>query len=409
MHYVIIGACIAAAGAIEGIRSIDREGRITVIDGEKIGAYARPLISYYLKEPKKYHDVTYRSQEFFDSNTVKVIKARAAKINRENKTVILDNNQEIFYDRLLLATGAVPIIPRIDGITHSWVRTFYTMEDAHYLNDNILDKMQAVIIGAGLIGVKAAEALSMRGLQVTLVEKEDRILPRIMSRETSLLVSRQMEKQGINIMTSSEVTAIKAEHQVLLKNGLKLNADLVIMSLGTRPQIELAVECGLNANRGIVVDANLRTSDEDIFAAGDVIETHNVLTGTAEVMALLPHAHREGYLAGCNMAGKVTAYPGGIFINSVQIAGCSICSAGDIADTDVTVFIWREAEKRLELHVRDGYLIQYTAVNLNLVAGPLTNMIAQKIQIPEETWQEFISLEPSRDNIPELYWQEVRK
>ncbi len=409
MKYVIIGGCIAACGAIEGIRSKDAEGQIIVIDGEKRGAYTRPLISYYLSDPDRYTDIDYRSPEFFKDHRVEVIKARAEAIDRSRQILILDNGEEIDYDRLLIATGANPVMVPIPGADQDWVKPFYTLGDAEQINQDILFAREVVVIGSGLIGMKAAEALHKRGLTVHIVEKESHILPRQLTPGTAVFMHRNLAKEGIDIIAGDEVAVIHPEHQVELKSGRILSADLVIMAVGTRPNAELAVKSGLTVKQGIVVDSYLRTSDDNIYAAGDAAETLNVISGQPEVMALLPHAHREGYLAGCNMGGQDTRDRGSVPMNSVKLLGRNICSAGAAGDEKGELLTWHDNDQLLEIQVRENYLIRYIAINMPQVAGPLTNAIEKKILVAAGDWQEFMEVGPALANIPPAYWQELRR
>ncbi|MDD3269356.1 MAG: FAD-dependent oxidoreductase [Syntrophomonadaceae bacterium] len=406
MRYVIIGSCIAAMGAVEGIRSIDKKGLITIIDGEQRGAYTRPLISYFLAKPYKFKDIRYRSPEFLAANGVEVINAMAEQINRTDKQVVLNDGQIIPYDHLLIATGAYPVMPDIAGIEKSWIKTFYTQADAESLNALLAEGQEAVIIGSGLIGMKAAEALWQRGLKVSIVEKDAYMLPRVLSSGSAVILNSLINGAGINIRCAEELTAVLPDHQLEFASGMKLHADLLILALGTRPRSELAVACGIKVNKGIVVNNYLQTSDENIFAAGDVIETRNILTGENEIMALLPQAHKEGFLAGCNMAGHKIAYTGGIFQNSVNIMGVSICSAGSLSDAAYTSLIWKQDEKYLELFLDGSYLYKYTAINLPELSGPLTAAIERRIMIEETAWRTFMAA-PSLSTIPPAYWHKI--
>lgn len=406
MRYVVIGSCIAAMGAVEGIRSTDRQGSITLIDGEQRGAYSRPLISYYLAQPYKYKDISYRSLEFLAANGVEVLNAMAVQINQSLKEVVLQNRRTIPYDRLLIATGASPVIPDIPGIQKSWVKTFYTLADAESLNNLLTEGQEALIIGSGLIGMKAAEALWQRGLKVSIIEKESHILPRVLNPRSAAIINTLLQGTGIRIRCNEELTAVLPEHQVEFASGLSLPANLLILALGTRPRTELAADCGIAINRGIDVNQYLQTSDENIYAAGDVIESSNLLNGAKELMALLPQAHQEGYLAGCNMAGEHRGYTGGIFQNSVNILGTSICSAGNLINSHYTSVVWQQDDKYLELFIGEGCLYKYIAINLPEIAGPLTTAIERKIAIEENAWRLFMD-SPSLSAIPPAYWHRI--
>ncbi|KUG04195.1 nitrite reductase putative subunit [hydrocarbon metagenome] len=409
MRYVIIGGCIAACGAVEGIRSKDADGQIIIIDGEKRGAYTRPLISYFLSEPDKYSDIDYRSPEFFKDQRVEVIKARVESIDRAGQLLDLDSGEQIEYDRLLIATGASPIMPPIPGADQDWVKSFYTIGDSESINRDIEAVREAVVIGSGLIGMKAAEALYKRGLKVHLIEKESHILPRQLNPGSAVFVYRHLARKGLDIITGAEVAVIHPDHQIELKSGQKISADLVIMAVGTRPNVELAVKAGLKVKLGIVLDDHLRTSDDRIYAAGDAAETLNVISGKPEVMALLPHAHREGYQAGRNMTGMDEHDQGSIPMNSVKLLGWNICSAGTPGDKNGELLTWHDNDRLLELKVRDNYLIGYIAVNMPEVAGPLTNATAKKISAAAGGWQVFVERGPALATIPAAYWQELRR
>lgn len=408
MRYVIIGGCIAAMGAVEGIRSIDKKGSITILDGEQRGVYSRPLISYYLAQPDRFKNLAYRSAEYLDHHGVDVMKGWAVQIDRSRREVVLHDGQIISYDRLLIATGAAPFIPDISGIKAPWVKTFYTIADVEALDSILTKGHNALIIGSGLIGMKAAESLRQRGLNVSVIEKERHILPRILSPESANMVNCLLNEAGIKTQCGEELTAVN-ENQVNFASGLCLPVDILVLAMGTKPHIELAMDAGLKVNQGIMVDEYLQTSDENIYAAGDVIETRNIITGTSEIMALLPLAHREGYLAGVNMAGsKSCAYEGGIFMNSLNILGISICSAGSLPRAETEFLVWQEDHKYLQIFLDGDFLCKYIAVNLPEVTGPLTNTIADKIRIEKRLWQHFMT-SPTLSAFPDVYWQKLRK
>lgn len=407
-EYLIIGGCIAAVGAIEGIRSVDGQGRITVIDGEGRGAYSRPLISYYLSDPARNSEVSYRSSDELDRQGVRVISGRAESIDRANQQVRLENGDLLFYDRLLIATGAAPIIPPIPGVDLEWVNTFYTMNDVEVLDHVIQPGMAAVVIGSGLIGIKAAEALCRREMQVTVVEREDNLLPALLDQANSELLQRHLNRSGITAICSAEVREINSAHKVVLSNGNEIPADEVIIAVGAKPAVTLAVSCGLEVKQGIVVDKNMRTLDEKIFAAGDVVETLNRQTGQAQLMALLPHAHWEGYVAGRNMAGITTGYTGGIPLNSVKILGLHISAAGTWLEGTTDTLVWEDAFSRLEIYFTGRKLSRYIAINLPEITGPLTHFIAKGLEVDLKEWKVLMEEKPTLGHIPGEYWEKVR-
>jgi len=407
MKYVIIGNCIAAAGAVEGIRSSDQHGKITIIDGEKRGCYSRPLISYLLAGSKEPALLQYRSEGFFTRNQAQVIPARAVRIDPAAGQVVLEDGTKVDYDRLLLATGASPVIPGLPGIELPWVKTLYTWKDAEEIAALLKAGDTAVILGSGLIGIKAAEALHQRHMKVVIVEKQEQILPRLLSPWSASIVLRNMQDQGIQVLTGHEAISISESYQVELDHGVNIPAQLVIVAVGNRPNQSLARDAGLKTQQGVIVNHHLQTSDPNIWAAGDVIETHNILSGAAEVMALLPLAHLEGYLAGCNMAGNSVRYPGGIFLNAVHFMGMHIIAAGD-PNSSGTVLKWQEGPSSLELTIDGEQLLRYIAINIPGVTGPLTAIIEKRLRIESGEWQEFIK-QPSIATLPAAYLAEIRR
>ncbi len=409
MKYLIVGNGIAACGAVEGIRSKDKEGGITIIDGEKRGAYTRPLISYYLSDPHLYRDINYRSLDFFREQQVKLIPARALHLDPALKRLTLDDGRQLSYDKLLLATGSTPVQLPIPGAEQAWVKNFYTLQEAEEIQDELEKVQEVVVVGSGLIGMKAAEALSKRGCSIHLLEKESQLLPRQLSPGAARLLQDYLSRQGWDIILGEELTLIHPDHKVELNSHRLIPADLVIIAAGTRPQIELAQEAQVKVNRGIVVDSYFRTSDDNIYAAGDVAETLNIVSGKHEVMALLPHAHQEGYLAGCNMAGCNYPDTGNILMNSLSLLSWKICSAGALEGQGLEFLSWCRKEQLLELMIKDNYLQGYIAINIPEITGPLTNTIRHTISIPASKWEEFIAEGPALKNIPLTYWQELRR
>lgn len=408
MKYVIIGNGIAAAGAVEGIRSLDKDGAIAVIDGEQRGSYSRPLITYYLAGKRKAEQMRYRPRDFFAQQGVTVIPDEAVKIDAEARQVILQSGQVVGYDRLLLATGASPIIPDIPGVNQGdWVKTLYTWQDAEQLDLLVTPGHKAVVMGSGLIGLKTAEALCQRGMKVTVVEKQSQILPRILSKASAGRVNEHLQACGVEIITGREVTRIHEEHQVELDDGQRIETQLVIVAIGTRPNLSLAIDCGLAAERGILVDSHLRTSDTNIYAAGDVIETTDILTGFSSIMALLPLAHQEGFIAGQNMAGGEVSYPGGLSMNSVNLLGMNIIAAGN-PQIPGQAWLWQQGGQYLEMVTESGRLVHYIALNMPQITGPLTSLIEQQMQFPESFWQEFTS-QPGLNRLPQLYWEALKE
>jgi NAD(P)H-nitrite reductase large subunit len=255
------------------------------------------------------------------------------RICAPEKIVQLASGEELKYEKLLLATGSEPLLPRLPGIDARGVYQLWTMEQARSITRAAGDAGKAVVIGAGLIGLKLATALATRGLKVTVIEKLPRIMPRQLDDAAAQLVSNALRRAGIELMLDTEVEGILSGDgrvAAVEAGGRRLVCEMVVVAVGVKPNTELAQTAGIAVNRGIVVDRHQQTSVADIYAAGDVAETLDSLTGQPAVPAIWPVAVRQGEVAGYNMAGHPLEYEGSVAMNAVEVAGIPLISIGDI-------------------------------------------------------------------------------
>jgi NAD(P)H-nitrite reductase large subunit len=331
MKYVIIGNGFAGIRAIENIRENDTTGEIVLISDEE--NYSRPLISYYLGKKVKENALAFRSEKFFKENNVSLkIGDRASSIDTKNKQVIMPNGDKISYNKLLIATGGNPIVPPIDGVENEGVFSFVTIKDAKkiesYIKNN--DVKNAIVLGGGLIGLKATEALMDLKIPVTVVELADRVLSATFDRKASRIIEKALQKANCDVITQDTITKILSENSkvsgVELKSNQKIEGQIAIIAIGVRPNIDIVKDTPIKTNRGIVVNEYLETSEKDIFAAGDVAECDG------GVIAILPLAARQGRKAGINMSisdeSQRIKYKGSIPMNSVTLADIPTISVG---------------------------------------------------------------------------------
>ncbi|MGA1790409.1 MAG: NAD(P)/FAD-dependent oxidoreductase [bacterium] len=352
--YLIIGNSIAAINAIEGIREMDRKGSIILISDEPSHVYSRPLISYYLAERIHEDSMSYRTLSFYDDHQVRTyLGRRAVGLNASDKRVILDDQTEIGFEKLLLATGGVPFIPEIQGSSLQGVFTFTTLEDAKNLKEFIkLHKVRrAVVLGGGLIGLKAAEALISLKIQTIIIELADRLLSATFDQTASMIIEHALNHIGCAIMKQNTVKAfIEGKDgrigSVLLEDDSRILCDLVIIAIGVQPRIDFVQGTGIEINKGILVDDSLQTSVKSIYAAGDVVECYDYIINKNRPMAILPNASRQGRIAGHNMAGGKREYKGSLAMNSIEIAHIPTVSVGL---TDPTLITDPERQKRIEV------------------------------------------------------------
>ena len=334
MNYVIIGNSVAAIGAIRGIRSVDTEGSITVLSRENRVAYGRPLISYLLGGQVNEKRMPYLPADFYEKNGVNLrLGAEVVAVDSANSRVELAGGETVAYDKLLIATGGDPFVPPIDGMAgKERVFTFTTWDDAAKIKALAADIQRVVVIGGGLIGLKAAEGLYYIDKKVTIVELADRILSAAFDRTAGRIVAKKMKANGIEVLTGETVVKIEGEGSqitgVTLQNGDFIPCDTVIVAIGVRPAASFLKGSGIEVNRGVVVDDKMETSVPGIYSAGDVAEARDFFSGNKNPMPIWPDAYIQGDIAGVSMAGGEKGYQGGIPMNSIELFKVPTISMG---------------------------------------------------------------------------------
>ena len=390
MTYVIIGNGFAGIRAIENIREIDQEGEIIVISDEE--NYSRPLISYYLGKKVEASAMPFRSAEFFKKNNVTLkIGKKAVKVDTKGKSVEIEGGEKVAYDKLLLATGGKPFIPPIAGSDAQGVFNFTTLADANNIKDYIAKNKvtNAVVLGGGLIGLKATEALMALEVSVTVVELADRVLSATFDKKASRIIENALRKSNCEVLTEDTIEKIVATDGkvsgVDLKSKMTVEAQMVIVAIGVRANIDLANDTPIKTNRGIVVNDFMETSVKDVFAAGDAAESEGW------VIAILPIAAKHGKVAGHNMAVKnkmdYTQHTGGIPMNAVGLAGVPTISVGltdpkeNVKDYEILEKYKPKENLYKKLILKDNVLVGTIFVGDINRAGIFTGMILEKLDV----------------------------
>ncbi|MFZ7102202.1 MAG: NAD(P)/FAD-dependent oxidoreductase [Peptococcaceae bacterium] len=391
MNYVIIGNSAAAVGAVEGIRKIDQSNPITLISDESYHTYSRPLISYYLAGKVTEEKMRYREEDFYTNNQVTpLLGQKAVAVDTDKKEVVLAGQQRVAYDKLLIATGGTPFIPPMKGLDKGGIFTFIKMDDVKSLKETVVSGHKAVIVGAGLIGLKAAEGLNSLGVDVTIVELADRVLPAILDDEAALIVRKHLEKQGIKFELNTSVEEItgslKADGAVL-KNGKVCPADLIVIAVGVRPNTEVVKGSDVAVNRGIVINEKCRTNIADVYAAGDAAEGYDIIYMQQRVLPILPNAYQQGETAGSNMAGQDQVFAGGFAMNAIGFYGLPMITAGIIKPEDdryeVLVKSVPEQGYYKKIVLKDNVIRGFIYLNHVDRAGIITSLIREKIDVAD--------------------------
>ncbi len=333
MKYLIIGGSAAGMQAAEELRKKDKKSEITLISKEKDYPYSRCLLSRFVDGRMSINNFYFKTDHFFKDKNIKAeLGKEVIEIKRQEKKVICDDLKEFSYDKLLIATGSSPWMPDIDGIKLQGVYAFHSLEDAKKIKEDIKKVKKAVVLGAGFIGLEAAYALSKNGIDVTVIEKSSQLLPKQIDLSASKIIQSDLEELGIKIIFDESLSSINGEARidnVTLMNKSLMQCDMLIIAIGVRPNAFLAKKAGLDTDRGIIVDEFFRTSDQDIYAAGDVIEINDIATGKRDLSATWFNAVLHGKYAAGNMAGYRKRYTGAVGIqNALQFHRIPVISFG---------------------------------------------------------------------------------
>ena len=328
-NYVIIGNGVAAAGCIEGIRSIDKDGKITVISSENHPVYCRPLISYYLEGKTTLQKMSYRADDFYEKNGCEVLYGKTAEsIDPAAKTVVLESGEKISFDSVCIASGSNPFVPPMEGLDKVEKRfSFMTMDDATSLESAITPKSRVLIVGAGLIGLKCAEGLHERVKSITVCDLADTVMSSILDKDSASMVEANLKNHGITLMLGDTVSKFDG-NTAIMRSGAKVEFDVLVVAVGVRAATKTAISAGCRCERGIVVNTKMETSVPGVYAAGDCTQSYDIASQTEKVMAIMPNAYMQGVCAGKNMAGSDSDFDNAIPMNSIGFFGQHVMTAG---------------------------------------------------------------------------------
>jgi len=328
--HVIVGAGTAGYNAARTLRQLGSTDEITLVSAET--PYSRMVLPYFLERGiSEGHTQTLSGNQLEKLGVTTHFGRRAVSLDAKKQTLKLDNDDELAYDDLLIATGSSAVKLPLPGCDGERVYSFWTLADAKGLTAHIAPDAHVVMVGAGFIAFTILNGIMQRAGKVTIVEVASRILPRMIDDTGAGLVSSWLEQRGVTLRTGVKLKQIgdKGGKKVLtFEDGSSVEADVVVMATGIKTNLEWLKGSGVEINQGIVVDDHMRSNVPNIYAAGDVAEGKNRITGQREVHAIEPTAMEHGRVVGANMAGKDVAYPGSLMMNIVGVAGLDTASFG---------------------------------------------------------------------------------
>lgn len=403
MHHIVIGAGPAGVTACETIRQLDPECRISLIGDEPEPPYSRMAIPYLLIDNIDEQGTYLRKTDnYFAEQQIDVLQQQVTAINPQKHSITLAQGNPLAYDRLLIASGASPIKLPVPGIDLPGVHSCWTLADARAIVSRATPGASVVLVGAGFIGCIIMEALVERGLQLTVVEKEDRMVPRMLDPVAGGLLKRWCENKGINVLTHSGVSSLapadKNRLAIELDNGNSLSADLVIIATGVRPNIEFLAGSGIETDLGVLVNDYLESNQPGIFAAGDVAQGREYALSGKTVQAIQPTAVEHGRIAAANMVNPESVpHKGSLNMNVLDTLGLISTSFGQwmgVEGGDQAVLLDEDGYRYLNLQFDGEYLTGASSLGHTQHIGVLRGLIRSRV--PLGVWKTRLLKDPTR-------------
>ncbi|MFQ5900046.1 MAG: NAD(P)/FAD-dependent oxidoreductase [Thermodesulfobacteriota bacterium] len=389
MRYVIIGNGIAGITAAGNIRKLDKDAEIIVYSDEGYNYYVRPKLIDYLAGKVKLTDIYFYSPNWYKENRIDIkLNSRIEGIDIKAGNIRFSSGEKAGFDRLLLANGSSPGIPPIQGVDKSGVYTMRSFDDARMLRE-LSDKIKNVIvIGGGILGLECARAFREHNLNVTVIEFFERLLPRQLDEDGASVLQKRIEAMGIKVVLGAVTEKILGNDTacgIRLKNGEEFKADMILISAGIRPNVGLAKEAGLKVNKGVIVDDRLKTSADNIYAAGDVIEHRERIYG------IIPACLEQAKIAAVNMVGKEEIlYEGTLPKNTLKVVGIDLTSIGVVTPEgpEYKERKFKDEEKGIYEKIvidKENHIVGAILLGRNDKVSRIAKFISNKVDINKDT------------------------
>ena len=405
MKYVIIGAGVAGFAAVEAIRSIDKISEIVMISDDPNGFYSKPGLAYYLTGELHDKALFPRTKDDYKKLNFNYISGRVTHILRADHALIIDGKMRLTYNKLLIAVGARATPLEVPGSELDGVVKLDHLNDAKNIIKHARKGKTAIVVGGGITALELTEGLRSRGMNVNYLLRGDRYWSNVLDQHESKVVEHRLQEEGVNLLYNAELQEIMGRNgrmnSVRLQDGRTIKADMVAYAVGIRPCLELVKQANFALDRGILVDEHLQTNDPDVFAAGDVAQVYDPLTGHSVLDSLWNPAREQGHAAGLNMAGRKTAYLKSAPFNVTRLAGLTTTIIGTVGrgnDKDMIGIArgdsetWRELPEaivaqngfdvnHMRLLIGEKNVVGAIVMGDQTLSWPLQKMIAGKADI----------------------------
>jgi len=400
MTYVIVGAGPAGVAAAETLAGADKGSDIVLVGGEPEPPYSRMAIPYVLTGDVG-EDATYlrKTENWYDDRGIRYIHGRAESLSADDSLLRLEGGEELAFEKLLISTGAHPIKPPIPGLDLAGVYHCWTLEDVRQIKGLTGPGKDVILIGAGFIGSIILESLLASGANLTVVEAEDRMVPRMMNQVAGNLIKVWCEKKGVTVLTSTRVAGVAQADGGRLEVDLgtgKQTVDLVVVAAGVKPNADFLDGSGIKIEEGILVDKYLKTSADNVYAAGDCAQGPDY-SGGWSVHAVQPTAVEHGRFAALNMAGQVTPYKGSLQMNVLDTAGLISTSFGQfdgVEGGEQAEELNEQGFRYIRLTFKGDHMIGALTLGRTDSIGVLRGLIHTPVSLGP--WKERLIAEPGK-------------
>ncbi len=405
-RYIVIGAGVAGVSAIEAIRSRDTSTEILLLTNESFGYYSRPGLAYYLTGEISERQLFPFEGDDFKRLNVRLLHSRVVRIHPQAHQVELENGARLTYQGLLIATGAQASRVSVPGVELRGVVKLDNLLDARWILKLVRKTRSGVVVGGGITALEVVEGLRARGVKTHYFLRRDRYWSNVLDETESRIVEHRLEEEGVQIHYHTELAEILGKRgrvvAVRTEDGREIKCQMVAIAVGIRPRKDLAESCGLETDRGILVNEYLRTSDPDIYAAGDVAQVYDPFSGKFVLDSLWGPARDQGWSAGLNMTGDRVPYIKSIPFNVTRLAGLTTTIIGKVGGraSDEDLFgiargdseTWRELPdaiaaqsdfdvNRLRILVGEKHLLGAIVMGDQTLSQPVHHLVAHQVDI----------------------------
>lgn len=330
--FVIVGNGAAGFYAADSIRKRNKTAKIVLLSNEEELSYYRPALSDFINEEIKKEDFYIEGKDWYEKNNIEVLLgANVETIDEENKKIILDNNSSISYDKLILANGSSNFVPPINGHNLDGVYTLRNKNDLDKIKVNLEKAKNILVIGGGLLGLEAAYEMKLAQKEVTVVEAMPNLLTKQLDKDGSVVLENILKENGLNLMLGKFIDSLEGYKKVskaMFKDGSSIDVDMVVFSIGVRPNVKIANNTNIEVNKGIVVDKYMQTASKEIYACGDVAEIDSM------IWAIWPAAIDMGKVAGANACGDKIEFKAENYPVGLDVFETKVFSIGNINNID---------------------------------------------------------------------------